>query len=73
MINKDKEGVSLACIRMGDEIMKMIGGVIAKEYATKCFEPLMECAMKRFRRYKPATQAAMKEYMEAEHSNPAKY
>ena len=59
-----KEGVSLEDFKFGDMVMKTL--------MVRCmFEPLVEAAMKRMAACQPATQAKMKQAMQAERKDPA--
>jgi len=70
MINKNKEGVSLADFKVGEYVMMVIGKMTSIDYAKEKFDPLVGATMRRFQRYKPATKKALKEMMEAEYNNP---
>jgi Ca2+-binding EF-hand superfamily protein len=70
MINKNKEGVSLADFKIGEYVMMLIGKMMSVDMAKDKFDPLVAAMMRRFKRYKPATKKALKEMMEAEYNNP---
>ena len=48
MINKNKEGVSLADFKVGEYVMMVIGKMMSIDYAKEKFDPLVEAMMRRF-------------------------
>jgi len=69
MINKNKEGVSLADFKVGEYVIGIIGKMMSIDYAKEKFDPLVDSMMTRFKRFKPETKYKMKDIMQADKFN----
>ena len=54
-LTPEREGISLLDFKTGDEFIKVVMEKMALTHACDLMEPLVECAMKRMKRFKPET------------------
>jgi len=66
-----RKGVSIGDFKEADVVLKKLGEMGAKEYATGLFEPLVRKAIVRIMRFKPDTLMKMRKMMRAQWDDPA--